>query len=238
MGHSVEKRVNMARILIVEDEESVTRFLSQAISEAGHTVTTCDNGDEALIAGTNKDFDLILLDIMLPKLDGLSVCRSLRDAKVSIPILMLTAKDTINDKIAGLDAGADDYLVKPFVLNELLARVRALLRRCTRLEEEKAEILSSGDLILETGPRQVKLGGEVVNLSTTEFVLLEYMLRNQGRVLTREQLLEHVWQYDFSGDSNVLHVYISYLRKKIEREGSPKMIHTIRGVGYRLQSQE
>jgi DNA-binding response OmpR family regulator len=225
----------MAEILIVEDEDSVARFLRQAMEEAGHLVATCDNGKAGLETGEARSFDLILLDIMLPELDGIEVCRALREANVRTPVLMLTAKDTIEDKIRGLDAGADDYLVKPFVLKELLARVRALLRRGRFQGEEREEELTVGALVLHTGSMSIVVEGEEMSLSATEFALLEYLMRNQGKVLTREELLEHVWQFDFGGDSNVLHVYISYLRKKLASSGLPKLIHTVRGVGYRFQ---
>ena len=225
----------MAKVLIVEDEESVARFLDQAISEAGHGVCSCSDGLAALSTAREQTFDLILLDIMLPKLDGVKVCRCLREAGVKTPILMLTAKDTIEDKIKGLDAGADDYLVKPFVLKELLARVRALLRR-NRFHEEADDVeLKSGALALHTGSMKVVVADQPVSLSATEFALLEHLMRHQGKVLTREELLEHVWQFDCGGDSNVLHVYISYLRKKLADRGLPNIIHTVRGVGYRLQ---
>jgi len=165
------------------------------------------------------------------------VCRALRSSGLRTPILMLTAKDTIEDKIRGLDAGADDYLVKPFVLNELLARVRALLRRSRFEGSERDEELTLGSLVLHTSSMQVTVEGKEVSLSATEFALLEYLMRHQGKVLTREELLEHVWQFDFGGDSNVLHVYISYLRKKLASRGLTKIIHTARGVGYRLQEE-
>lgn len=231
--------VKRAEILIVEDENSVARLLYQAVEEAGHSPTACGHGEVALQIASAQAFDLILLDIMLPGLNGLEVCRQLRNRGQRTPIMMITARDSTDDKISGLDAGADDYIVKPFVLKELLARVRALLRRTfTEPAEKPTAVLRIGELTLHPGSYQVSLGEEPVALSTTEFSLLEYLMRNADRVLSREELLEHVWQYDFNGDSNVLHVYISYLRGKLEGPGRSKLIHTVRGVGYRIQALE
>ena len=226
-------------VLIVEDENSVARFLYQAMEEAGYGPTACGDGAVALEIAKVKSFDFILLDLMLPGLDGLELCRELRSLGHTTPIMMITAKDTVQDKILGLDAGGDDYIVKPFELQELLARIRALLRRVEGQQAPRpSELLKVGDLKLDLASLEVHLGENLVSLSTTEFTLLEHLMRNAGKVLSREELLEHVWQYDFNGDSNVLHVYISYLRGKLESGGRPKLIHTVRGVGYRLREPD
>jgi DNA-binding response OmpR family regulator len=217
-------------VLIVEDDESVARFLKQATTEAGYAAQVITDGDEALEVALTHAFDLILLDVMLPGLDGYSLCRKLRAAAVRTPILIITAKDTLADKVEGLDSGADDYLVKPFQIAELLARARALLRR----GGSSPTVLRVGDLTLDPATRQAGRAGKLISLSATEYVLLEYLMRNTGRVLTRSMILEHVWQYDFGGNDNVLDVYISYLRGKIDRGHAQPLIHTVRGVGFRL----
>jgi DNA-binding response OmpR family regulator len=222
------------KILIVEDDESVARFLMQATTEAGYVPQPVDDGLDALAMARTGDFDLILLDVMLPGVDGFEICRRLRAAGVATPILIITARDLLDDKVKGLDSGADDYIVKPFQLAELLARVRALLRRGS----SSPVVLRVADLSLDPVSRQVARAGHPISLSATEYTLLEYLMRNAGRVLTRSMLLEHVWQYDFGGSDNVLDVYISYLRRKIDRGHSPALIHTIRGVGYMVSGHE
>lgn len=223
-------------ILIVEDEDSVARFLHQALREEGYSPTTSGNGETALQLALTRPFDLVLLDLMLPGLEGVEVCRRLRQAGRRIPVMMITARDTTQDKITGLDAGADDYIVKPFVLKELLARIRALLRRVgPQFLNEPEASLQVGALSLDQASLTARLQGQSISLSATECSLLEILMRRAGSVITREELLEHVWQYDFNGDTNVLHVYISYLRGKLEGPSKPKWIHTVRGVGYRLQ---
>ena len=217
-------------VLIVEDDESVARFLKQATTEAGYSPQVVGDGLEALSLARSVDFDLILLDVMIPRMDGFEVCRQLRAHKVMTPILIITARDALEDKVEGLDSGADDYIVKPFQIAELLARARALLRRGI----SSPTILRVGDLTLDPATRQASRGGKTVNLSATEYSLLEYLMRNAGRVMTRSMILEHVWQYDFEGNDNVLDVYISYLRSKIDKGYSPTLIHTHRGVGYRM----
>jgi DNA-binding response OmpR family regulator len=217
-------------VLIVEDDESVARFLQQATTEAGYAARVIENGAEALEVGLTHGFDLILLDVMLPALDGYTLCRKLRAAGVQTPILIITAKDTLADKVQGLDSGADDYLVKPFQVAELLARTRALLRR----GNPSSTMLRVADLALDPATRQATRASKTISLSATEYVLLEYLMRNTGRVLTRSMILEHVWQYDFGGNDNVLDVYISYLRGKIDRGQAQPLIHTVRGVGFRL----
>jgi len=217
-------------ILVVEDDDSVARFLERAMTEAGYAAQLANDGSAALDMARTTDFDLILLDVMLPSLDGFEVCRRLRAGKVTTPVLIITAKDTLEDKIEGLDSGADDYIVKPFHVAELLARARALLRRGV----SSPAVLSVADLKLDPATRQASRAGKTINLSATEHALLEYLMRNAGRVLTRSMILNHVWQYDFEGNDNVLDVYISYLRRKIDKGFSSPLIHTLRGVGYRM----
>jgi len=218
------------KVLIVEDDTSVARFLKQAATEAGYSVQVEGDGLDALDTARGSSFDLILLDVMIPRMDGFEVCRRLRASKVMTPILIITARDALEDKIEGLDSGADDYIVKPFQIAELLARARALLRRGS----SSPTILHVGDLTLNPATRQASRAEKTINLSATEYSLLEYLMRNTGRVMTRSMILEHVWQYDFEGSDNVLDVYISYLRSKIDKGRSPALIHTVRGVGYRM----
>lgn len=218
-------------VLIVEDDDAVARFLAQALDEAGYGTQLCDDGTRALHLASEQAFDLILLDVMLPGLNGLEVCRRLRTREVRTPILMITARDTTEDKVQGLDAGADDYLVKPFQVDELLARVRAMLRRGA----SSPVALQVGDLKLDPATRQAQRGSKTIALSSTEYTLLEYLMRHAGSTLTRAALLEHVWQYDFEGNDNVLEVYISYLRRKIDRGHKTPLIHTVRGAGYAMR---
>ncbi len=221
-------------ILIVEDDDSVARFLRQALVEAGHTVQVATDGFAAYDLAHTGRFDLLLLDVMLPGLDGFEVCRRLRAEQIRTPILLVTARDTLEDKIAGLDSGADDYIVKPFQIGEMLARVRALLRRIHPVPS----VLKVADLTLDPATRRATRAGKTVALSTTEYALLDYLMRNVGRVLTRAMILEHVWQYDFEGNDNVLDVYISYLRTKIDRGHPRSLIHTVRGTGYRIEDTD
>lgn len=217
--------------MIIEDDASVGRFLRQALVEAGYRAVLETDGAAGFVLAQDPAFELILLDRMLGGIDGLKICRDLRARGIQKPILILTARDALEDKVSGLDAGADDYLVKPFQLAELLARVRALGRR----PPIAAGPLQVGSLSLDPLQRLAQLGKKTVGLSTTEFALLEYLMRNGGRVLTRSMILQHVWQYDFEGNDKVLDVYISYLRKKLDN-GGPSWIETIRGTGYRLRS--
>jgi DNA-binding response OmpR family regulator len=217
-------------ILIVEDDDSVARFLRQATAEAGYDPLVIPDGVNALDAARSGKFDLVLLDVMLPGMNGFEVCRRLRASGVRTPVLIITARDTLEDKVEGLDAGADDYIVKPFQVAELLARARALLRRANLT----SDVLSVEDVTLDTGTRQAIRSGKHVSLSSTEFSLLEYLMRNVGRVVTRATILEAVWHYDFGGNDNVLDVYISYLRHKLDTERETSIIHTVRGVGYRM----
>lgn len=221
-------------ILIVEDDDSVARFLKQAVSEAGYAPMVVSDGSVALQQATHQRFDLILLDVMLPGMDGLAVCRALREKGVDTPILIITARDTIEDKIEGLDSGADDYVVKPFLVGELLARMRAILRRGV----PQSTVLQVADLTLDPATRRAARAGKTIHLSATEFTLLNYLMRNKGKVLTRSMILQHVWEYDFEGNDNVLEVYVSYLRGKIDRGNTNPLIHTVRGVGYRIEDSE
>lgn len=218
------------RVLIIEDDQSVAGFLEQAAREAGYAAEVAETGPAGLDLATSTPFDLVLLDLTLPRMDGLEVCRRLRGSQVSTPILIITARDTLEDKLAALDGGADDYIVKPFEVAELLARMRALLRRA----QPSPMALQVDDLTLHPATRTATRGGEPIRLSATEYALLEYLMRNAGRVLTRSMILEHVWQYDFGGNDNILDVYIGYLRRKIDRGQAYPLIHTVRAVGFRL----
>lgn len=218
------------KVLIVEDTPAVARLLVQVAQEAGYEPEAVGDGLLGLERAASAGFDLILLDLMLPGLDGLEVCRRLREQKNFTPILMITARDTVDDKVAGLDAGGDDYIVKPFQVVELLARMRALLRRGTSSEP----VFQVGDLILDPSSHQATRDGKTVTLSATEYALLEYLMRHVNRTLTRSQILDHVWQYDFQGQDNVLDVYISYLRNKLDKGYETKLIHTVRGIGFRM----
>lgn len=216
-------------VLIVEDEPGVSRFLSQACEEAGYAPHVEGDGARALSLAKSRHFDLILLDVMLPSLSGFEVCRGLRSAGVKSLVLIITARDTIEAKIEGLDAGADDYVCKPFRVAEILARMRALLRR----KESGSTSLEVGDLVLDPGTRMARRGEREIHLSATEYSLLEFLMRHAGQTTPRSVILDHVWQYDFAGNDNVLDVYIGYLRAKIDKGREP-LIHTARGVGYRL----
>jgi heavy metal response regulator len=215
---------------VVEDEAKVASFLARGLGEAGYAVDVAKRGPEGLEWAFSNDYDLILLDVMLPGIDGWEVLSQYRKSDGKAPVMMLTARDSVEDKVRGLDLGADDYLTKPFALNELLARVRALLRR----EDRKAPILRLADLELNPATRQVIRNGEKINLSAREYALLEFFMRNQDRILSRSSLLEHVWDYSFDPETNVVDVYVSYLRNKIDKGFNPPLIHTLRGVGYRF----
>jgi two-component system response regulator MprA len=216
------------RILIIEDDQAILKLLQRGLAYEGYVVDMATDGRTGLILARDHTPDLVILDWMLPGIDGLEVCNRLRSGG-SIPILMLTAKDTVQDRIQGLDAGADDYMVKPFNLDELLARVRALLRRT---QPERVPVLKFADLTLDTGSRQAARGNRLVALTAKEYELLELFLRHPKQVLTREVIFDRVWGYDFGGESNVLEVYIRYLRQKLEAENEARLIHTVRGVGY------
>jgi two-component system response regulator MprA len=216
------------RILIIEDDQAILKLLQRGLAYEGYTVDTAGDGRTGLILARDHQPDLVILDWMLPGMDGLEVCHRLRTGG-NVPILMLTAKDTIQDRVQGLDAGADDYLVKPFNLDELLARLRALLRRT---QPERVPVLKFADLTLDTGSRQATRGSRLISLTAKEYELLELFLRHPKQVLTREVIFDRVWGYDFGGESNVLEVYIRYLRQKLEAENEARLIHTVRGVGY------
>ncbi len=222
------------RLLVVEDEKKVASFIKQGLEEEGYAVDVALDGEEGLGMGLDQVHDLIILDISLPQMDGLQVLKKLRRQKVSTPVLLLTVRATIEDKVLGLDAGADDYLTKPFAFQELVARVRALLRR--RAEAEPA-LLQIGELILDPARRIVSRSGEKIDLTSKEFALLEYFMRNPGRVLTRTMIIEHVWNYDFDTMTNIIDVYVNYLRKKIDSGHGAKLIHTVRGVGYVMKAE-
>ncbi|MEW6178698.1 MAG: response regulator transcription factor [Chloroflexota bacterium] len=222
------------RILIIEDDEAIVRVLRRSLAYEGYTVDAAFDGETGLALARDAHPDLVILDWMLPGMDGLEVCQRLR-AGGNVPILMLTAKDTVSDRVQGLDAGADDYMVKPFQLEELLARVRALLRRT---QPERVPVLSFADLVLDTSTRQAMRKGRTISLTAKEYDLLELFLRHPRQVLTREMIFDRVWGYDFGGESNVLDVYIRYLRQKLESQGESRLIHTVRGVGYVLREDE
>ncbi|NMC85184.1 MAG: response regulator transcription factor [Anaerolineaceae bacterium] len=219
------------RVLIIEDDEGISKVLRRALSYEGYQVDSALDGESGLNLNRDNHPDLVLLDWMLPGMDGLEVCRRLREVS-TVPILMLTAKEALEDRIHGLDAGADDYMVKPFELDELLARVRALLRRT---QVERAPVLSFSDLTLDTSTRQATRKNRVIMLTAKEYDLLELFMRHPRQVLTRELIFDRVWGYDFGGESNVLDVYIRYLRQKLEGQGEPRLIHTVRSVGYVLR---
>ena len=220
------------RILLAEDEKDLNRIITNRLKTQGYQVDACFNGEEVLDYMATMEYDLLILDIMMPILDGFQTLERLRANHNQIPILMLTAKDSIQDRVKGLDAGADDYLVKPFAFDELLARIRVLLRNQTNFKTNEYRI---ADLILHTDTHEVTRNNQPIKLSAKEFSLLQYMIQNVGIVLSREKLEEHIWNYDVSSDSNVIDVYIRYLRKKIDDGFSPKLIHTVRGTGYVLK---
>ena len=222
------------RILLVEDDRKVASFIRKGLTEEGYAVDVAHDGEAGLFMGLDRLHDVIVLDVMLPGKPGFQVLRELRQAKVTTPVLLLTARDAVEDKVQGLDAGADDYLTKPFAFAELLARVRALLRRG---KAAQAPALQVADLILDPAARTVKRGGGTIPLTNREFALLEYFLRNPGRVLTRTMIAEHVWDYSFDAGTNVIDVYVNYLRKKVDAGREPKLIHTVRGVGYVLRAE-
>ncbi len=220
------------RILVVEDEKKVAGFIKQGLEEEGHAIDVALDGREGLLMALDGVHDLIILDINLPKLDGLSLLREFRHHQGKTPVLLLTVRAAIEDKVLGLDTGADDYLTKPFSFQELLARIRALLRRRVEASPPRLQV---ADLSLDPARRLVTRGTERIDLSSKEFALLDYFMRNPGRVLTRTMIAEHVWDYDFDPMSNIIDVYVNYLRKKIDTNREPKLIHTVRGVGYVLQ---
>lgn len=219
------------RILIIEDERRLSDTLKKGLVEEGFAVDQAFDGEEGEYLATSEDYDLLILDIMLPKVDGLTVCRNLRLQKITTPVLMLTAKATVEDKVAGLDMGADDYLTKPFSFLELKSRIQALLRRGS---SKNLPVFSVGDLILDPAKHKVSRAGREIKLSPKEFAVLEMLMRHCGETVTRTMLTEHVWDYDFDGLSNVVDVYITTLRCKIDKSAKKKLIHTVHGVGYMI----
>lgn len=221
-----------ARILLVEDEEKLARFIELELSYENYSVDVAYDGLAGLMAARDAQYDLLILDWMLPGLSGIEVCRRLRSTGNHVPVILLTAKDEITDRVAGLDAGADDYMVKPFSIEELLARIRAHLRRT---QPDDADMLQFGDLTLNRKTREVYRGDRAIELTAKEFDLLDYLMTNPRQVLTRDRILEQVWGYDFMGDSNIIEVYVRYLRLKLEENQEKRLIQTVRSVGYVLK---
>ena len=217
-------------ILVVEDERRLAQVVRKVLEEEGHTVDVATDGEEGLAMAMDSSHDVIVLDILLPGIDGFEVCRRLRAGRADTPVLLLTALDAVEDRVRGLDAGADDYLPKPFAFQELLARLRALGRR--RVQARDPDQLETANLVLDLRRRRAVRDGRTIDLSPKEFALLEFLMRNQGRVVTRTQILDHVWGYDYSPDSNLVDVYVTYLRRKIDRGHQQKLIRTVRGAGY------
>jgi heavy metal response regulator len=222
------------RVLVIEDEKKIANFIRRGLKEEGHSVDTAYDGDEGYFLASSEKYDLIVLDVMLPKMDGIGLCRKLRNENNVTPIILLTAKDSVKDKVTGLDAGADDYLTKPFAFEEFLARTRVLLRKRDTTRTTKLQV---GDLVLDLLAHKVTRSGKEVDLTTKEYSLLEYLMRNVGAVVTRTMISEHVWDVNFDTYTNVIDVYINYLRNKIDRDHDVKLIHTLRGRGYMLKEQ-
>lgn len=223
------------KVLVVEDERKVANFIRRGLEEEGHAVEVAPDGAVALdLVLSDPPYDLVVLDLMLPKRDGFAVLRTLREERVGTPVLILTARHSVTDKVTGLDLGADDYLTKPFAFEEFLARVRALLRRGTG---ERAPILRVDDLMLDPATRKVTRGGRPIDLTPREYALLEYFMRNVGRILTRPLIAEHVWGIDFDPESNIIDVYVGYLRRKLQEPAERRLLHTLRGVGYVLKAE-
>ena len=222
------------RVLVIEDSAKMAGLLRRGLTEEGYAVDVAANGVDGVWLATEQPFDAIVLDVVLPDIDGFEVCRRLRGANCSAPLLMLTARDSVTDRVRGLDAGADDYLTKPFAFEELFARMRSLVRRGPR---ERAPVLEVGDLALDPAEHTVRRGPDGIRLTPKEFALLQYFMLRPGEALTRPQLLEHVWDYAFDGDPNIVDVYVGYLRDKIDRPFRRETIETVRGIGYRLRSE-
>jgi DNA-binding response OmpR family regulator len=220
-------------ILVIEDERRLANLVRRALEEEGHVVDVAHDGAEGLDVATSTDYDLLVLDLMLPHLDGIEVAKRLRAAKNDVRILMLTARDAVEDRVLGLESGADDYLMKPFSFSELLARVRALSRR--QIQPQAETELRSGSLVLDLARHEARRDDTTIELTAKEFQLLEYLMRNAGHVLTRTQILDHVWGYNFDSFSNVVDIYVHYLRNKIDRDFPEPLIRTVRGVGYSLK---
>ena len=223
------------RVLIVEDEPKLATFIEQGLIEESFAVDTAVDGETALDLARVNPYDVVILDILLPGIDGFAVCRSLRQRQVDTPILMLSARGMVEDRVKGLNTGADDYLTKPFAFSELIARVRALLRRRT---PSVGTVLKVGDLMLDPASRRVRRGDRRIDLTQKEFALLDYLMRNAGQALTRTMIAEHVWDFSWDRLTNVIDVYINHLRKKIERPGEARLIHAVRGVGYMIRDAQ
>ena len=223
------------RILVVEDEKKINDIIVKTLKQEKYGVDSCVDGEEALDYIFSVEYDIILLDIMLPKRDGFEVLKSIRKKGIKTPVLFLTARDEIEDRVKGLDLGADDYLVKPFAFEELLARIRVLLRKNSGSGEDTGNVLKIANLTVDCNKHEVFRDDVLIKLSAKEFSILEYMMRNKGRVVSKEKIEEHVWDFDYEGGSNIVEVYIKFLRKKIDNDFSPKLIHTIRRVGYVLK---
>jgi DNA-binding response OmpR family regulator len=220
------------RILVAEDEKKIAGFIRKALQEQGYTVDLAVDGTRAYELATSQSYDVIVLDIMLPGRDGLSILRQLRERHNTVPIIVLTARSELDERLEGLNLGADDYITKPFFMEELIARVQAILRR---VSGEKLSLLQAGDLVVNLITREIRVGERAVELTAREFSLLEYLMRSPGRVYARTQILEHVWSYDFDTNTNLIDVYIQRLRKKLDPTGQEQFIETIRGVGYRFR---
>lgn len=223
------------RLLIAEDEKQLNKILTRQLTDSGYTVDACFDGEEALDFLAATDYDGVVLDIMMPKIDGLTVLKTMRQEGLETPVLFLTAKDSVADRVEGLDLGADDYLTKPFAFEELLARIRVLVRKKAG---SRTNVYQLADLTVDTLSRQVKRGETELSLSSKEFAILEYMIMNKNVVLSRDTLERHIWNYEYEGSSNMVDVYIRYLRKKIDEGFEPKLIHTVRGAGYVLKVKE
>jgi len=220
------------RILVVEDEKKIADFIKRGLKEEGYAVDVAYDGEQGLFLARSNSYDLMLLDLMLPKVDGLTICRNLKKEGIPTPIIMLTAKDTVRDKVTGLDSGADDYITKPFAFDELLARIRAILRK---KDSESALKIEVDDLVLDLVTHRVARAGKEIQLTAKEYTLLEYLMRNANSIITRTMISEHVWDADFDSFTNIIDVYINYLRNKIDSEHRKKLIHTVRGRGYTLK---
>ena len=225
---------NAMRILVVEDDKKIASFLVNGLKQSGFAVDHCGDGEEALVMARSVPYDAAIIDIMLPKLDGLALVQMLRKEKIPLPVIILSAKAAVDDRVRGLQAGGDDYLPKPFAFSELLARVQALIRRATHAAEPTR--LALGDLALDLLTREVTRGGQKIDLQAREFSLLEYLLRHAGRVVTKTMILEHVWDYSFDPQTNVVDVLVHRLRSKVDKDFPKKLIHTLRGVGYVLRA--
>jgi len=223
------------RLLIVEDDHALRTVLAKRLSAEGFAVDACETGTDGMDFATSAEYDIIILDIMLPGIDGLEILRRLRGGKSSCPVLLLTARDTVADRVKGLDMGADDYLVKPFAYDELMARIRALLRKRS---PDRSPVLTVADLQMDTSSHTVERAGRKIDLTSKEYAMLEYFMRNAGQVLTRDQIIDHVWNFESSFASNLVDVYVGYLRNKIDKDETARLIHTIRGAGYVIRMEE